>query len=420
MTKPWHAPLRGLIAPLVALLAVPVGLVFVCSCHAQDGLPLLLWQLATMLGLLLAVRSARLRARPSVPAGLVGVLTWLALGPAFFPAADAAERQGGGGTMATLLGAQLALALAASAVAAAVAERASVMRETSRPGRLVPGATLALALVSLGWLAAVGARGVEPRAITGEVLGWVEIPAAATVVRERFARSSEAGRAGLQVEALVEPVPGGDGAATASLRLSLPALGTSDACSVPVGPSGRLVEVVRQADAFVVHWPESPHGEVFGGCTFDAATLALRTGDEVARHAPPELAHGLGAAGLFGLLVLASGWRVRRRHARLARSPEIEVSAPGLATMPDGSPAVVPESLPVGARLVALRIADVRPADRRAARTSVEELVEGQKAALLCDLSRRVRTLELLALLGTMFLASFAFGAGLAGLVLVV
>lgn len=419
MTKPWHAPLRGLIAPLLAVLAVPVGLFFVCSCHVQSGLPMFAWQLATALGLLLAVRSARLRARPGVPAGLAGVLAWLALGPVFLSTADAADRGGGAGAAVTLVGAHLVLALAVSAVAAAVAERDAVMRDTALPGRSLSGATAVGALVALAASLAIGGRGVTPRAITGEVIGWVQIPAAATVVRERFSQDSEAARLGLEVQAVVRPMPGGDGAATASILLNIPAQGTSDLCTFEVPPLGRTIQVVRHPDAYVVHWPESPHGEVFGGCTFDRATLQLRSEDEIARHAPPEVGWGLPAAGLFGLFVLLLGWRVRREHARLARSPEIEVTAPGLATMPDGSPATVPESLPVGARVVALRIADVRPDYRTDARTSVEELREGQKAALLCDLARRTRSLELLALLGTAFLAAFAVGAALSGLVLV-
>jgi hypothetical protein len=95
--------------------------------------------------------------------------------------------------------------------------------------------------------------------------------------------------------------------------------------------------------------------------------------------------------------------------------PEVRVSAPGLATMPDGSPALVPESIPVGTSLVVLRIADASSGYRSDARTAVEEHAVGEKDALLAALSRRALTIELFALTGALWFVEWPLGAVLAG-----
>ncbi len=334
MTKPWHAPLRGWIALLVALLAVPVGALFVCGGgHDHSALPLFVWQITTALALLGLVRLPRFRARPSVPAGLAGLLAWMALAPVFARAID--ERMSSLATLSVVL-VYLASGLGTSAIAAAIAERATVMRSTVLPGRGLAILTLALALASAVAVLSVRAIGARPRQITGNVVGWIELPALATVVRERFG--------GVELEAVTEPQPGGGSTARVSLsssgRSPGPTLGSAAPCVVEVPPGGRTIELVAHADAYVVHWPESPHGEVFGGCTFDRTTLALLPREEVARHAPVELTWSLAAAAGFGVLVLLASGRIRRRHGRIARSPEVQVTAPGIATMPDGTPAM--------------------------------------------------------------------------------
>jgi hypothetical protein len=69
----------------------------------------------------------------------------------------------------------------------------------------------------------------------------------------------------------------------------------------------------------------------------------------------------------------------------------------------------------MGSSVVALRISDL-PADYRSdARISVDEHAIGEKPSLLVDLARRVRTLEIFALGGTLLLASTTLVAALVG-----
>jgi hypothetical protein len=83
--------------------------------------------------------------------------------------------------------------------------------------------------------------------------------------------------------------------------------------------------------------------------------------------------------------------------------------------MPDGSPAVVPAELPMGSTVVALRISDLAADYRSDARISVDEHAVGDKPGLLVDLARRVRTLELFALAGTLLLATTTLVVALFG-----
>ncbi len=414
MTRPWHAPLRGLLAPLVALLAVPAALLFVCSCHVQSALPGLVWQLVTGLGVLVLCLTPRFRARPGVAAGLFGVVA-LAVGvpllAALVPDAGAAWFFGGA-----------AFCLGISAVASSIAEQPARMGETTLPSNHLRALALVLAVASSVSLVRLAA--IEPPAprvqAGGDVIGSVEIPALATTLRERL--GARAGLDELELEATSEPQPGGG--ATARIWLSRPGSSrlaparSGDGCVVDVPPLGRTVEIVAQEATLVVRWPVSPHGESFGVCTYDRATLAYYPDGVLATEAPPEVSWALGLGGPFVLLVLALSWSVRRRHARIARSPELHVTSPGLATMPDGTIAVLPADVPMGTSVVALRIADLRPDYRSDARVTVEELAEGEKNALLADLSRRTRTLELLALGGVCLFSSIALSLAITGAVL--
>jgi hypothetical protein len=416
MTAPTHSFLHGWLAPLAALLAVPVAALFLCSCGAHDALPLLVWQ-GTTLGLLgLLRRLPRFRGRPAVPAGLVGVLAWMALAPVFFSEVDGLQ---GPVSIASSILVHAALGLAAGSLAARIAERDAVMRATDLPSAVSPGLGLAVALGAVLWLGAAAVSTEEPPPVaTPEVLAQVELPALAATVRERIGPDLE-----LHARALDTQQADGAGQLDVWLSASRDEPGTSapvavrsPGCLVDVPAHGRTIEVVSTATTLGVRWPTSPHGESYGGCTYDRATL--RVAEDGPRRAAVEITWALGASPLFALALLLGGWRLRRQHARIARSPEVEVTGAGLATMPDGTPAIVPPSLPLGVRVVALRIADVRPDYRSDARTSIEELLVGQKAALLHEHARRVRAIELFALLGALFLASMAVATVFAGAVL--
>jgi len=414
MTRPWHAPLRGLLAPLVALLAVPAALLFVCSCHNQSGLPGLVWQVVTVLGVLALCLLPRFRARPGVASGLFGVVALAVAAPLLavvVPDAGAAWVFG-----------WAVFCLGISAVASSIAERPAVMRETSLPGNQLRLLALLLATVSSVSVARLATiEPPAPRVQTGGlVVGSVEIPALATTVRERIGHGE--GPDALELLAVSEPEPGGR--AMARISLSRPAAPmvtpplSGDGCVIDVPPLGRTVDVVVQETTVLVRWPVSPHGESFGVCTYDRVTLAYYADGALPTEAAPEVSWAVGLGGPFVLLVLALAWRVRRRHARIDRSPEVHVTSPGLATMPDGTIAILPADVPMGTSVVALRIADVRPDYRSDARVTIEELAEGEKNALLADLSRRTRTLELLALAGVSLLGSVALSLAVAGAVL--
>ncbi len=330
-TQPWHAPLRGLIAPLVAILALPAGAVLLWSRGVQSALPGLIWQLATVLGILAVCLLPRFRARPSVPAGLFGVAVWAGSVPAI-----ARFHQEPG--LVGILG-WLAAGLSISALAASIAEQVAVMRESSLPGNRAR--LLALVLVVPSCVSVTYIPGTEP-----------------------LAPLVEMGRAGLG------PVDGALAPAEWALR------------------SG-----VRTHDGAVL--ARDPHG-----------VLAYQT--------TPRVGWGIGLGAPFAALVLALAWRVRRRHARIARSPAARVTSPGLAAMADGTLAIVPTDLTMGTALVALRTEDVRADYRSDARVAIQEHLPGEKSALLADLTRRTRTLELAAVAGVAVFACVALGPAMA------
>jgi hypothetical protein len=432
MFKAASFPLSSFFAPAAAALAFPLSfLPLLALDHGarSESAAVLGWQLATILLLLGVVSRPRFRGRAAVPAGLVGVLVWVALVPLLVPALDHNGGWGAGVSLSLVwLGSGLAVwlgsGLAFAAAAGWLVERSSFAPRAALSGPLVRMLALGLALGAAVCAASVAFSGARPRAITGAVVGWVEVPALATVVRERFAEVEVVAVGDVRSDRGPDCDPG-ECPVTARLALVAPGGSMPEAhvlresagagCTFPVPWSGRTVEIVRHPDAYVVHWSRGPHGEVFGGCTFDRATLAFVPTEEVARHAPAEASWALAAAATFGLAMLFFGAHVRRRHARLAPMPEVRVSAPGLATMPDGSPALVPESIPVGTSLVVLRIADASSGYRSDARTAVEEHAVGEKDALLAALSRRALTIELFALTGALWFVEWPLGAVLAG-----
>ena len=399
-----HSALRGLIAPLVAFGAMFVALLFLTWSSTGD-LVLLTWAGATTLPMLGLALTAKLRDRPAVAAGSFGVVTWIVM-------------------LAVLAGLQvepdwfvlllLGSGLAVAAVSGIIAERSEILREKRLPSNLaraLTGLTM-LGAVAVGVAIACPSEApIAPRAV-GERLGSVEIPALPTIVRERLAWPDH--RNGIEVEVTSTPLPsGGARAEIVLVRDTMEEVTRSAPCLLEVGPNGRSIEVLASADAFEVRWPESPHGEVFGGCTYAQSTL--RPMDETIRMQTSLVSWALALAPAYGLIALGLALGLRRRHARISRSPEVRVTEPGLAVMPDGAPAVVSAEIPMGSTLVALRLADVRPDYRTDARLSIEEHAIGEKAALLLDLARRVRTLELTALGGVALLVSLVLVTWSAG-----
>lgn len=402
---PW---LRGLLAPLLAVGALPFGALFLCTCREQDVSPILAWEGASLLALLVALRTRRFRDHPAAAAGLFGVVGWLlVLGGLGALTRDVPD--------ALVVGWLLA-GPAVSMIAATLAERPDVMRDTALPSGLARGLTALVMLASIAAATHVATRAPEVAAAMARRVGSVEVPALPTVVRERL--PSVSGADALEIE--ISSTQGPDGAAEASLQLwrdvTTPgdAARTSEPCTFDVPPLGRTVEIFATDEAYEIRWPVSPHGESFGSCRYDR--VSLRPSDDLdVAHAAGGHAWPLALVPFFGLFVLALAWPLRRAHARIARSPEVRVTAPGLAVMPDGSPAVVPAELPMGSTVVALRISDLAADYRSDARISVDEHAVGDKPGLLVDLARRVRTLELFAFAGTLLLATTTLVVALFG-----
>ena len=402
--------LRGLLAPLLAVGALPVGALFVCTCREQDATPVLAWEGATLLALLVALRTQRFRDRPAAAAGLFGVVGWvLVIGVLGALSTDVPDP--------VVLG-WLAVGPILSMIGATIAERPAAMRETPLPPGITRGLTVLVALGSIVAATHVATRTQEVAAEIARPVGTVEVPALATVVRERL--PSVNGADALEVEVSSTALPGeAGGGVVASLHLlrDVTAAGqaarTLEACTFDVPPLGRTVEIFATDTTYEIRWPVSPHGESFGGCSYDRVSLA--PSDDAVAHGGGGHAWPLALAPLFGLLALGLAWPLRRAHARIARSPELRVTAPGVAVMPDGSPAVVPADIPMGATIVALRISDLAEDYRSDARVAVDEHAVGEKPSLLVDLARRVRTLELFALGGTLLLSSTTLVAALVG-----
>ena len=113
------------------------------------------------------------------------------------------------------------------------------------------------------------------------------------------------------------------------------------------------------------------------------------------------------------------GARLRKQHARIARSPEVEANAQGVVSMPDGSLAVLKTPLhparETAATLVALSISDRAPgatteasAYRTDARVIIEAWELGKKSQILPALARRIRTVELVGAAAAIFATTVA------------
>jgi hypothetical protein len=368
---------------------------------------LIAWSLATVLLVLALVGTRRFRDRPAVAAGLAGVVTWVVV---------LTIVAGLGVESDAWIVVWLASGVIAAIGAGVIAERGEVMRDTGLPTNLTRGLTVGLVLGGLAAAAAIACPTSIPEnvapAAPGERLGTVEIPALPTVVRERLAWPDH--RYGIEVEVTSTALPGGGAHAEIVLvRETNEGIERTSACELDVGSNGRTIEVLASDEAFEVRWPVSPHGESFGGCTYAQSTLR-ETDDSVPLQVfrTPWL---LVVSPFFALIALGRALRLRRRHARIGRSPEVRVNEPGVAVMPDGSPALVSSEIPMGTTIVALRLADVRPDYRADARHAIEEHVVGEKATLLVDLARRVRTLELTALGGVTLLVSVVLTSWIVG-----
>ncbi len=400
--------LGGLLAPLMAFGASFVAALFLTTSSTSGGITVTVWGLATVLPMLGLVLTRRFRDRPASGAGLFGVVAGIA-GLATLAALNAESDA----LFFVCLGAVLVVAGGAGVVA----ERVEIMRETALPSSAVRGLTLLAMVGAVGAAVAIACPSTNTAVEheLGERIGSVEIPALPTVVRERLPWPDH--RYGVEVEVTSTAMPGGGASAEIVLvRETMEGVTRSTPCLLDVGSNGRTVDVYASDEAFEVRWPISPHGESFGGCTYAQSTLGPMDG--AIRTETFGVSWTLVIAPLYGLFALGVAWSLRRRHARLDRSPEVRVTEPGIAVMPDGAPATVSAEIPMGTTIVALRLADVRPDYRSDARLAIEEHAIGEKAALLVDLARRVRTLELTGLGGVTLLGSIVLVSWLAGAVL--
>lgn len=373
--------LRACIAPLLAVA-------FVLPRHGGPGVHLMLWELLTFVSLGVALQTRALRHHPGAAAGLVGVIAAVAL----VASSVLAEASDGIGLLVLVGG-----ALGTAVPFAWWVERRA--HGTSLPSMDAPVLTLvAIASCVLG--AGLSTRTPEG-APAATLLQQVQLAELASTGRERLMLED-----GARLEVEVNAVPMTDGMVTRGgnvvLRLERPGAPelTSSACQTSFVA---WVDVLTHDDVFEVRWPVSPHADVYGRCEFDRNTLARLP------EAHRSSGAALGATLLLApgaLLVLAWAGLQRRRHARIARSPELRVTGPGLATMPDGSLVTVPTSMFVGQSFVALSVVGVAPDYRADARLAVDELAVGSQETLLREQARRVRTLEIFALLAVLLVAT--------------
>jgi hypothetical protein len=125
MFKAASFPLSSFFAPAAAALAFPLSfLPLLALDHGarSESAAVLGWQLATILLLLGVVSRPRFRGRAAVPAGLVGVLVWVALMPLLVPALDHNGGWGAGVSLSLVwLGSGLAVWLGSGLAFAAAA-----------------------------------------------------------------------------------------------------------------------------------------------------------------------------------------------------------------------------------------------------------------------------------------------------------
>lgn len=280
-----------------------------------------------------------------------------------------------------------------SIAAGFVFERLTVMM----PPQPQQGPRLGLLIASL--LACFGAFAFTPTpppTVAHQSLGDVEVPALPASTRDRLGN----------IEIFTEPM----GAGFASIGVGAPSSHPEMVCLASVPPLGRTLHVEASETEVIVGWPISPHGEVNGECAFDRATGALL------RDHPQAVSHATERRPLFAFAFLTAliaallGARLRKQHARIARSPEVEANEHGVVSMPDGSLAVLKTPLHAAATLVALAISDRAPgttteasAYRADARVIIDAWELGKKSQILPALARRIRTVELVGAVGAIF-----------------
>ena len=321
-----------------------------------------------------------LRERPALAAGFVGLaaFAWLLV-----------ERR-----WPEAVGWPIAFALAVAIVAGIYFERITTMMP-ARPGE---ESRVLLAMAALVACASPFLTASPPESRT---LGQVTVPALAASTRDRVG----------DIEVLTQP--------SSSREMIAIALQSGDCllnapCLLETSSFDRTLRVSEAGSEVVIDWSASPHDEVRQGCTFDRQSGAfLRT-------QPVNVSEAAARAPLFGLAFLTTlisalvATRLRRHHARIARSPEVVANEQGVLTMPDGSLAVLKEPIHAAATLVALRISD-RPATAEAAayradaRVIVEAWELGKKSQVLPAFARRIRTVELIGASAALFAIATAW-----------
>jgi hypothetical protein len=290
----------------------------------------------------------------------------------------------------------------AAIAAGLVFERLSVMM----PPQPQQGPRLGLLIAAL--LACFGAFTVTSTptpTVSHQSLGDVEVPALRAATRDRLGN----------IEIFTEP----SGVGFVSVGIGAPSPHSDVMCLASLPPLGRTLHVEASETEVIVGWPISPHGEVNGECAFDRATGALT------RNHPQPISRAVERRPLFAFAFLTAlvaalmGARLRKQHARIARSPEVEANAQGVVSMPDGSLAVLKTPLhparETAATLVALSISDRAPgatteasAYRTDARVIIEAWELGKKSQILPALARRIRTVELVGAAAAIFATTVA------------
>ncbi len=292
------------------------------------------------------------------------------------------------------LGGPLLLGLVTAVSAGFFFERLSTMMP------LRPGEESRILLAGVALLACASPFLVAPAPREARLLGEVVVPALSASTRDRFG----------ELEVATRPVS--EGLVGIGVQTSDCPMNT--ACVVPTRDVDRSLRVSEVGSEVVIDWPVSPHGEVFEGCAFDRQSGAFLRAQPVSPSRAAERAPLFGLAFLTTLIAALAATRLRRHHARVARSPEVVANAQGVVTMPDGSLAVLKQPLHAAATLVALRIGDrLATAEASAYRADARVVVEawelGKKSQVHPALARRIRTLELLGATAALFAIAMAW-----------
>lgn len=326
-----------------------------------------------------------LRERPALAAGFVGLaaFVWLLVELRWLEA----------------VGWPVAFALVVAIGAGIFFERITMMM----PAR--PGQESRIFLTMAALLACAGPFVMEPAPPEAHTLGQVTVPALAASTRDRIG----------EVEVFTRPFHH----AALDRDVIAIALRSEDCllnapCLLETSSFDRTLRVSEAGSEVVIDWSASPHGEVFEGCTFDRESGAFLRTQPVNVSKAAERAPLFGLAFLTTLIAALAATRLRRHHARVARSPEVVANEQGVVTMPDGSLAVLKEPIHAAATLVALRMSD-RPATAEAAayRADARAIVEawelGKKSQVLPAFARRIRTIELLGASAALFAIATAW-----------